>query len=244
MVSTDMAVVACTGIGLYAAWRVFTKVLSAPYPVDPRELACRTCSAIHAAPVSAVAVLAVVGVAPPWVGALCMSVSIGYFIQDAIVVLSMGTEPNFAPILAHHVLCGAAMATMLTISRPNIWYGNFLQCTEVTIPFQFASWLLEIYGANKSWPRTYAVVRWLMAILWVSFRIVLMGGFIYVVWRDWSALDTISRLNGVLLGPFLTAFNIGGLVKVVLPGLPSWPPTASTGTGTGSSTGTSKGKQP
>ena len=143
----------------------------------------------------------------------------GYFIHDAIVVHSMGTEPNLAPIMAHHVLCSTSLAAMLTVSRPNIWYANLLQWTECTIPIQFVCWLLEIHGADMTWPRTYAVGRWLMAIAWVGFRLILMVGFFYVVWRDWSILDVVSRVIGLVIGPFLTAFNVGGLFKISAMGM-------------------------
>ena len=227
MRTAELAAVAVTGAGLYCAWRVLSRVLKAPEHVDPRELACRTCSAIHAATVGTGVVLTVAGAVQPWVGAICMSVSMGYFIQDAIVVLKMGSEENFAPILAHHGVCTACIVTILTAARQHTWYANLLQWTECTIPIQFACWLLEIYGGSKTWPRTYAAGRWTMAVAWVSLRLVLMIGFLFVLRRDWALFDSISKGTVIIFWPFLTAFNVGGFFKVVLPGMPWWPPKSS-----------------
>eukprot|EP00966_Prymnesium_polylepis_P061774 1433824-Prymnesium_polylepis.1 len=224
MLSSDLAAVACSGVGLYCAYRVLSRLFTAPDGVDPREMACRTTSAIHAALVGPAVVLRVVGAVQPWVGPLSMSVSMGYFIQDAIVILEMGTEQHAAPILAHHALCIGSIVTMLTAGRHQTWYANLLQWTECTIPIQFICWLLEIYGIDKTRPRTYACGRWLMGIAWVTMRLALMLGFWHVVWRDWSTFDAIPRAACMVLGPFLTAFNVGGLFKVVLPGMPWWPP--------------------
>jgi len=220
---SEVAAAAGTGVGLYCLWRVLSRAFNAPDGVHPRELACRTCSALHAAPVGAMAVLSVVGAIDPCFGSFAMSVSVGYFVQDAAVVLLMGSEKHAAPIMAHHVLCTAGLAAVLTASRPNIWYANLLQCTECTIPIQFACWLLEIYGADKSRPWTYGAGRWLMLIAWVLMRLGVMPIFFYAVWRNWSSFDTIPRVSALVVGPFLTAFNVGGLFKVILPGMPWWP---------------------
>ena len=167
------------------------------------------------------AVLTIVGAAAPSLGPLCMSVSIGYFMHDTIVVLSMGTEQNYAPILAHHVLSGCSMAAMLMPeSRRFLWYANLLQWTECTIPIQFACWLMEIYAVDAARPRLYAAGRWLMAAAWVSMRLALMGAFFHFAWVDRANLNTTAKAVGCVIGPFLAAFNVGGFFKVVLPGMP------------------------
>eukprot|EP00325_Prymnesiales_sp_UTEX-LB-985_P016157 CAMPEP_0174747844 /NCGR_PEP_ID=MMETSP1094-20130205/92192_1 /TAXON_ID=156173 /ORGANISM="Chrysochromulina brevifilum, Strain UTEX LB 985" /LENGTH=221 /DNA_ID=CAMNT_0015952795 /DNA_START=37 /DNA_END=702 /DNA_ORIENTATION=+ len=213
---------ACTGVGLFCLWLVLSRALKAPGGVDPRELACRTCSALHATPVGILAVLSVLDIISPWLAPYAISVSMGYFMHDALVVILIGTEQNLVPILAHHALCITGMAAVLTASRHSIWYASLLQWTECTIPIQFVCWLFEIYGADKAWPCTYCVGRWLMAIAWVSMRIVLMPVFFYIVYHNWSALDTVPRISALLVGPFLTAFNVGGLFLIILPGMPWW----------------------
>lgn len=206
---------------MYTAYKLMSRYFAPPKSVDPRELACRTCSAFHAALTGSTSVLTMVGVMAPAAGPYIMSASIGYFLHDLVVVLSMGTEQNYAPILAHHVLSGGCMVAMLTgASRRFMWYANFLQCTECTIPIQFACWLMEIYGLDASRPKLYAAGRWLMAAAWVTMRLALMAGFFHAAWSDRSNLNTTSKVVGLLVGPFLTAFNIGGFFKVVLPGMP------------------------
>ena len=215
---------ACTGVAMYSMYRLLSRYLRPPKGVDERELACRTCSAVHATVTGVTAVLTTTGVLPAAAGALCCAVSIGYFIHDTIVVLSMGTEANYAPILAHHVLCGGSMVAMLTGgARRWLWYANLLQWNECTIPIQFGCWLMEIYGLDAARPSLYASGRWLMAAAWVSMRLVLMGAFFRFAWADRANLNTTAKLVGCTIGPFLTAFNVGGLFKVVLPGCP-WRP--------------------
>jgi hypothetical protein len=231
MLPYELAATTFTCAGLYCAYRVLSRVLKAPDGVNPRELACRTTSAIHASTVGTAVVLTVVGAVQPWVGAVSMSVSIGYFIQDAIVVLQMGSEENAVPILAHHAICAGCLTAMLTASRQNIWYGNLLQWTECTIPFQYVCWLLESYGLDQTRPRTYAVGRWIVAIAWANLRLLLMLGFLYVAQRDWSTFDAVGKAVCLLVWPFLTAFNVGGLFKVVLPGMPWWPPKSKSASG-------------
>ena len=71
-------------------------------------------------------------------------------------------------------------------------------------------------------------MRWLMAIAWVTMRLVLVAGFFYVVWRDWSSIAVPARVAALLLGPFLALFNVGGLFKVILPGMPWLPDSKGT----------------
>lgn len=222
MMYSELCAMAGTGVGLFCLWRVLSRVLKPPDGVNPQELACRTCSALHAAPVGISAVLTVLGAVNPRVGPIAMSVSMGYFMHDAAAVLLMGTEKFAAPILIHHGLCTAGMAAILTLSRHNIWYAALLQWTECTIPIQFVCWLFEIYGGDEAWPRTYAAGRWLMAIAWVTMRLALMPVFFYTVFRNWSTLDAIPKVSALTVGPFLSAFNVGGLFKVILPGFPWW----------------------
>ena len=213
---------AVTGAGMLCAWRLLSK-LKAPDGVDPRELAGRWCSAVHAATTGTMAVLAVAGAMDPRIGAIGMAVSIGYFVHDSVVVISLRTQP-MVPILAHHVLCSGCMAAVLHSARPFIWYANLLQWTECTIPIQFACWLMEIHAVDVARPRAYALGRWLMTLAWVMLRLVLMVGFFYLSWRDWSSFSAIARFSSAVIGPFLTAFNIGGFLMIILPGMPWWPP--------------------
>ena len=218
-------VAGATAVGLYAAYRVMSRMFSSggmcSEGVDARDLAGRVCSAIHASTVAPIAAATACGAVGPWLGAVGMGLSIGYFLSDSIVI----ADTSESPVLfwVHHALSAGCLSATLLAAPQCIWHASLLQCVEATIPIQFGAWLLEVRGADKTRPGLYAGVRWLMAIAWVAMRLVVPAGFVVVVSREWASLAAPPRLIACAIAPFVVAFNVGGLFKVVLPGLPGLP---------------------
>ena len=167
----------------------------------------------------------------PWLGALGLCVSVGYFMYDACMMPIVGFTP-LLPLIAHHLWSGLTMAWVAFGVPRAVWYACLLQCSEATVPCTHIVWLLENrteeakYGnaAKVTMPRplgaAYAAARWLQLATWMLFREVLFVGFGSVVVRHWASMSTPMQFLGVGCGVPLFVFNTGGLIAVILPGCP------------------------
>ena len=165
------------------------------------------------------------------IGSFSLLVSVGYFIYDGIVIVVLQSEP-FYPLLAHHVLGGAAV-TFIAFARPRaVWYACLVQCSEGAIPPTFFVWLLEQRGASVARPTLlYTIARWVKLTLWLLLRVLLFGVYGSAVVRDWASMDGATRGLGAVMGSFFLVFNLGGLVTNVLPGFPWLRPRLDPGKG-------------
>ena len=188
------------------------------------QLANRTVSSIHAI---TVCILASKALAQNDVelGSISLCISLGYFVFDLFIIVQQQEEPFWA-LVAHHILSGGALG-VAAISIPEaVWFANLGQCSESCLPLMFLVWLLEQRGHHKpTVTLAYTITRWVQLIMWVLMRIVLFIVFLYTLYNEWSGLCTFSRAMGAVTGPFLLAFNIGGLVTLIAPGCPWWPGT-------------------
>ena len=140
------------------------------------------------------------------------------------MLLTVGSD-TLIPLVAHHVLCAGAFVAILAAAPEGITHACLLQLSESTVPFQFLVWLIEQRTHNRKDDRGYGycLARWMQLVAWLMMRIALFFAFAVKVAYDWPDYTLLPRLLAVTMGPALLLFNLGGLVKVVMPGWP-WRP--------------------
>jgi hypothetical protein len=208
---------------LQLLWRA--SILPCPASVERRDFHGRVCALLHAVTCSALAMRSLPGASSGDdtmidLGITSLTITIGYLMHDIVVITTIGSDA-YVPLIAHHTVSAMAAFGATIGERHAVWYGCILQCTESTVPFQFTTWLLERQGMRTT--RAYCVARWLQLLVWLVMRVCLVLAFIYLVVRDWGTFSGFSKALGWLAGPPLLLFNVAGLFKVILPGLP-WAP--------------------
>ena len=159
---------------------------------------------------------------PPIVGVVGLCITVGHFLYDFRVIISVNCQP-LVPMLAHHALSGGLMAWVVLGVPRAVWWACLLQCTEAIVPVQFALFHLERRGHDERRTVAYAAARWLQLVGWVVCRILVILRFGQTVYLDYPTLSPSMRVLGWVAGVCLGLFNFAGFLSVVLPGCP-WSP--------------------
>jgi hypothetical protein len=149
--------------------------------------------------------------------------STGYMMWDLLCMQQIGYE-HAVPLSLHHAASAAACVLVIYWCPEGLWFMAALMMTETTVPFENAAWLLNWRrdcgrGAQHGGGALGASRR-LLLLVWVLYRILLFVPYFKAVVGSHAAVRAASypllcTVYG--MGAVLTAFNIGGLLQVVLP---------------------------
>ena len=150
-------------------------------------------------------------------GELCISISIGYMVWDTMNMGWYDLKP-FAPIATHHCLSAGGMSYMLTNSPDGTWAVCVLLMSELSTPILNAKAWLEFEGQQNTF--NYRAIRWGLLGTWLVARLAVCAYFGYWTYTTWNDMSMTLIVLALMICPFLSIFNMVGMVTIVLPGFP------------------------
>lgn len=112
------------------------------------------------------------------------------------------------------------MLSVLMQGPQYVWFACMLQLSETTVPFANLASLFERSHLIGRRPKTYRLIRSLLALVWIVFRWLVFGFFGKSVHQHWIHLTPLGKLLGVGSLIVLLPFNIVSFFIVCTPGFP------------------------
>lgn len=149
------------------------------------------------------------------------AISIAYMIWDMKSMVDIEYTP-LAPLIIHHLI--TINAEVYVLFNPEyVWFGCILLSTEITVPVNTLKFFLESrepgLATGKAWTWQYALVRWMLLLVWIAARLLIFIPFHMALYDRWSSMSLAGRCVGVI-GPFLLIFNLEALRIMVSKGFP------------------------